>query len=89
MGHLEFEGFDAETTKALEKKVADAMIKFDFCQACSAVTCTDIASGKPAPMTLADRLGLKVTLCTPCARLMLTQMEENEHGDNVMVWRVA
>ena len=25
MGHLEFEGFDTKTTKALEKKVADAV----------------------------------------------------------------
>lgn len=60
------------------------------CEACEAKTSNDIASGLPAPMVLESRPPVvKATLCTPCARLMLTQLEQTEHGDYVTMWKVA
>ena len=76
MGHLEFEGFDAETTKALEKKVA-AVTVGRVCVAC----------GRTGQVVMKHRDGKdRAVFCCSCAELLATELVKDAHGSYVRAW---
>jgi hypothetical protein len=78
MGHLEFEGFDAKTTKALKKKVAKVV--GSDCVAC----------GRTGQVVMKHRDGKdRAVFCCSCAELLATELVKDAHGSYVRAWGVA
>jgi hypothetical protein len=80
MAIIEFEGFDATTTKALKKKVADVTVGRE-CVAC----------GRPGQVVMKRRAapGTRAVFCCSCAELLATELVMDAHGSYVRAWGVA